>query len=198
MSNPLCVIIIGGGIGGLCLAQGLRKAGVAVQVYEHDRAPGDRPQGYRIHVNPAGARSSQACLPDRLWEAFLATSGPGGAFGFLTEQLDELVVIEESIMYPGGSADPAQDHYAVDRRTLRRLLLAGLDDEVHFDAEFIVGSVTSCTSPTKPSLGARTPANRHELRHGRRTTVPVHLGLQAVGGGSGRPACRRRHGVRRH
>ncbi|MGH3780310.1 MAG: FAD-dependent oxidoreductase [Pseudonocardiaceae bacterium] len=145
----------------------------------------------------------RACLPDRLWEAFQATSGPGGAFGFLTEQLNELVVVEESIMYPGGSADPAEDHYAVDRRTLRRLLLAGLDDEVHFDAEFVcyeytddgqvvavfadgrhvvgdvlvgadgassrvcgqylrmpnplmpgsVGSVTSCTSPTRPGPG---------------------------------------------
>jgi len=137
MSESLRVIVVGGGIGGLCLAHGLRRAGVSVQVYERDRSPGARPEGYRIHVNPAGARSLRACLPDDLWQAFLATSGPGGDFGFLTEGLEELLVVEEAIMYPGGVSDPGENHYAVDRRTLRRLLLTGLDDVVAFDAEFV-------------------------------------------------------------
>src|SRR5262249_46048710 len=34
---PLHVVIIGGGIGGLTLAQGLKKSGVSVAVYERDR-----------------------------------------------------------------------------------------------------------------------------------------------------------------
>jgi 2-polyprenyl-6-methoxyphenol hydroxylase-like FAD-dependent oxidoreductase len=51
------VVVIGGGIGGLCLAQGLRKAGVPVSVYERDRTPTSRLQGYRIHVSPRGAGS---------------------------------------------------------------------------------------------------------------------------------------------
>ncbi|OLT09350.1 hypothetical protein BJF78_30800 [Pseudonocardia sp. CNS-139] len=85
---------------------------------------------------PGRARSLHACLPAELWRAFLATSGPGGDFGFLTAQLAELVVVEESINYPA-AADPAEGHYAVDRRTLRRLLLAGLDDVVTFGAELV-------------------------------------------------------------
>jgi len=36
---PLHVIVIGGGIGGLCLAQGLKRAGMSVAVYERDRTP---------------------------------------------------------------------------------------------------------------------------------------------------------------
>lgn len=129
------VVVVGGGIGGLCLAQGLRRAGVDVAVYERDRDPASRWEGYRIHVDAAGARSLHACLPAPLWEAFLATSAPGGPIGFVTEQLDELVEVEESVAHPHAS-DPSEGHYAVDRRALRRLLLAGLDDVVHFDAEF--------------------------------------------------------------
>jgi 2-polyprenyl-6-methoxyphenol hydroxylase-like FAD-dependent oxidoreductase len=137
MKDTLRVIVIGAGLGGLCLAQALRKAGVAVEVYERDREPGSRWEGYRIHLDPAGARSLRACLPHPLWEAFLATSGHGGDLGFVTEQLDELVIVEESITYPYGGSDPTENHYAVDRATLRRLLLARLDDAVHFGAEFV-------------------------------------------------------------
>jgi 2-polyprenyl-6-methoxyphenol hydroxylase-like FAD-dependent oxidoreductase len=137
VSEPLEVIVIGGGIGGLCLAQGLRKAGVAVRVFERDEHPASRWEGYRIHVDPAGARSLRACLPAPLWDAFLATAGPGGDFAFLTPQLSELVVVEESITYPHLATDPAESHYAVDRRTLRRLLLSGLGDAVAFGAEFV-------------------------------------------------------------
>lgn len=131
------VIVIGGGIGGLCLAQSLRRTGVPVTVFERDRAAvGSRWEGYRIHVNPAGARALRTCLPDAVWREFLATAGPGGDFGFLTEQLDELVVVEESIMYPSAD-DPAEGHYASDRAILRRLLMTGLDDVIRFGAEFV-------------------------------------------------------------
>ncbi|MGH3834528.1 MAG: FAD-dependent oxidoreductase [Pseudonocardiaceae bacterium] len=55
MTEPLDVIIVGGGIAGLCLAQGLRQAGVSVAVYERDRSPTDRLDGYRIHINSTTA-----------------------------------------------------------------------------------------------------------------------------------------------
>ncbi len=36
------VMIIGGGLGGLCLAQGLKKAGISVAIYERDRTRNER------------------------------------------------------------------------------------------------------------------------------------------------------------
>ncbi|QYN36625.1 FAD-dependent monooxygenase [Pseudonocardia sp. DSM 110487] len=130
------VLIIGGGIGGLALAQGLRRAGVDVAVHERDHGVGSRWEGYRIHINPTGARALHALLPTDGWHEFLATAGPGGDFGFLTEQLHELVVVEESIMYPGAT-DPVESHYAADRATLRRVLSSGLDDVVRLGSEFV-------------------------------------------------------------
>jgi len=131
MTEQLQVIVVGGGVGGLCLTQGLRRAGVSVAVYERDSSPTDRLEGYRIHINPAGSRALKACLPPPVWDSFVVTAGEPGGLGFLTEQLSELVVINGDTM-----ADPAEGSHAVDRITLRHLLLSGLDDTVHFGKTF--------------------------------------------------------------
>ena len=42
------VLIIGGGLAGLALAQCLRKSGVCFEVYERDLEPQSRSQGWAI------------------------------------------------------------------------------------------------------------------------------------------------------
>lgn len=64
---PLHVLIIGGGVGGLCLAQGLKQSGISVAVYERDRSVHFRKQGYRIHMNTDGSRALHDCLPENLF-----------------------------------------------------------------------------------------------------------------------------------
>ena len=134
MSHPeFHVAIVGGGIGGLCLAQGLRKAGISVAVYERDRVRDERLQGYRIHIDPRGSRALHHCLPSALWDSFLATRGKGGGqFRFLTEQMEELLAFQA----PSG-ADPIECHHSASRIPLRQVLLSGLQDIVHFDKEFV-------------------------------------------------------------
>jgi 2-polyprenyl-6-methoxyphenol hydroxylase-like FAD-dependent oxidoreductase len=124
------VIIAGGGIGGLCLAQGLTKAGIEVAVYERDRSRAERLDRYRLHISPAGSRALHACLPADAWKTFLAGAGEAeGGFGFLTERLKTLVVVDDAVMYPE-SADPAERGRPADRMFLREVLLSGLDGKV--------------------------------------------------------------------
>jgi len=93
---PLHVLVIGGGIGGLALAQGLKKSGVSVAVYERDRTRTDRVQGYRVHINPAGSVALHECLPDRLFDAFARTCGkPSAGIRFVTEQMKLLISFDE-------------------------------------------------------------------------------------------------------
>jgi 2-polyprenyl-6-methoxyphenol hydroxylase-like FAD-dependent oxidoreductase len=134
--SPLQVMIIGGGIGGLCLAQGLKQAGVSVAVYERDRTLTDRLQGYRVHINPAGSRALHACLPPELFDAFDRTCGkPGRAIRFLTEQMRVLLAFEDEMMAEQ-QRDGIAKHRSVSRITLRQVLLSGLDDIVHLGKTF--------------------------------------------------------------
>src|SRR5437762_1681152 len=128
------VLIVGGGIGGLCLAQGLKRNGVSVAVYERDQTPDARLQGYRLNIEPVGSKALHACLPAELWNVLVATaSDPGPRMGVFDEQLHELMQEDE----PGAVPDPVNAHHAVSRITLRRLLLAGLEDVVRFDKQFV-------------------------------------------------------------
>lgn len=133
--STLNVMIIGAGIGGLCLAQGLRQAGVAVTVHERTEARTDWLQGYRIHISPNGSRALHACLPPAAWQAFLDTvSVDGGGFGFTTERLDDLLRLTADEITPTGG--PEDRHYGVSRISLREVLLSGMDDVVRLGREF--------------------------------------------------------------
>jgi 2-polyprenyl-6-methoxyphenol hydroxylase-like FAD-dependent oxidoreductase len=132
----LRVVVIGGGIGGLALTQGLHRAGIEVAVYERDRTPSDRLQGYRIHINRAGSRALSACLPPKLYDAFLATCAapnPRAGIGMYSHRMRELIWFDAG---PEPNLDPVDTDKSASRLSLRQVLLAGLDDAVHFDRTF--------------------------------------------------------------
>ena len=187
----LKILIIGGGIGGLCLAQGLRQAGIAVTVYERTEARTDWLQGYRIHINPNGARALHACLPAAAWQAFLDTvSVDGGGFGFTTEQLDDLLRFSAAELTPPGGAQ--ERHYGVSRINLREVLLSGMDDTIRLGREFthyeatgdgrVTAHFADGTSATADVLigadGANSRVRRQLLPHARR----IDTGVVAVAG----------------
>jgi len=135
---PLHVVIIGGGIGGLTLAQGLKKSGVSVAVYERDRTMTDRVQGYRVHINPAGSLALHECLPPALFEAFARTCGkPAQGIRFVTEHMRVLLSFDRFDLPQAVMDDGVAQHRSGSRITLRQVLLSGLDDIVHFGKTFV-------------------------------------------------------------
>ncbi|MEU3275511.1 NAD(P)/FAD-dependent oxidoreductase [Saccharomonospora sp. NPDC006951] len=133
--KPLRVAVIGGGTGGLCLAHGLRGAGVDVAVYERSALRTERLQGYRVHINPQGAKALHECLPPSLWKTFLDTCGRDtGGFGFLTDRMTELMVVENDLV--SGTA-PVDSHHSVSRITLHQVLSAELEDCLFYGKEFV-------------------------------------------------------------
>lgn len=113
------ILIIGAGLGGLALAQGLVKAGFSVTIFERDESPSSRPQGYRISVRSLGMQALASILtPEKLSRLSTAkVADVGDGFTCANEK-----------MVPFFSIPQGQDA-AVQflRSELRKLLQEGID-----------------------------------------------------------------------
>ncbi|MFJ2807457.1 hypothetical protein [Kitasatospora sp. NPDC087271] len=121
------VLVAGAWLGGLCLADGLLRAGVEVRVLEREEGAHSRYQGFRIGLNEHGRAALRQCLPQRLHPLLEAVTGPmAGERRVVDQQLRELRRL--------GAVDGGT---AVDRHVLRQLLLAGLTAVAGYERQMI-------------------------------------------------------------
>lgn len=125
------VVVAGGGIGGLALAQGLRRAGIETVVHERDARPEDT-GGYRLHLDDGACTALERLLPPELLQAVLASSGGGSGFRRFSVCDHRMRVLSSEDMPPG-------DRLMIGRIPLRTLLATDLD--VHWGSAY-VGHVT--------------------------------------------------------
>jgi 2-polyprenyl-6-methoxyphenol hydroxylase-like FAD-dependent oxidoreductase len=128
-SKKLHVLIAGGGLSGLALAQGLRRDGHTCEVFERD-ADDSRKIGYYLHMNADGGEALRRCLPADLFELYAQTSRrtyDRRESVVLDDQLNEL----SSQPHLGPPNDGERPHTGVHRRTLRAILRARLGDSFH-------------------------------------------------------------------
>jgi 2-polyprenyl-6-methoxyphenol hydroxylase-like FAD-dependent oxidoreductase len=126
MSDGARILIAGAGIGGLALAQALRRGGQDVAIYERDPTPKPHNQGYRIHLDPNGNAALRTCLPAPALDQVRRTSAVNGDLvAAYTHQLAQVTVRT----FPG---IPSDEMTHVDRETFRQGLLTGLADTVRF------------------------------------------------------------------
>jgi len=132
MAKPLHVLVIGAGTGGMCLAHGLRRAGISVAVYERHRHRSDGLYGYRVGIDRMGSYALHQCLPPELYQTFVATCAREPRyFDFLTEQLKAVLGLELK-----EETDEIGGEKSVSRMTLRQVLLTDADDMVEYDKVF--------------------------------------------------------------
>ncbi|HBP5563368.1 TPA: FAD-dependent monooxygenase [Pseudomonas aeruginosa] len=120
------ILIVGGGIGGLCLAHGLLNTGLSVRVFERQSSPSDSLAGYGIHLDPLGLQALKACLPSENWQQIESISThAGAAVTFRDEYLDVLAVRDESML--SGKSVNEVELRGIGRLELRDILLNGLN-----------------------------------------------------------------------
>ncbi|MXN80097.1 NAD(P)-binding protein [Burkholderia sp. 4701] len=124
------VAIVGAGLGGLCLAQALKRAGIAFDVYERDPAIDSRQQGFRIRIDATGQRALAASLPGGLYALLRAAASQRTAgTRFLTPRLTPAAGRVPASWQP----DPEDlIDLSLNRLTLREILMAGIEHHIHF------------------------------------------------------------------
>jgi len=125
------VLIVGAGMGGLCLAHGLRGVGIDVEVFERNTESVDGLPGFGIHLNRHGYGALRDCLPEENWKMFDTTAGDAGTLTrFYDEQLNVLAVHDDS-QSADGSRRSVGGRRSIGRIELRKILLHGLTRETH-------------------------------------------------------------------
>ena len=175
--SGLRVAVAGGGLGGLCLAQGLLKAGVDVTVYERDAQLAGRRQGYRLHVDARAGLALEQCLPPASLALFQATCSEASTR--LTVVSERLRVLNEQRRTTDADPyAPATLSTSVNRQTLREVLAAGLDGRLVFGCELTSYELTGY-EPTGSQDGR--DGVRLHFADGRQAEADLLVGADGVG-----------------
>lgn len=125
MGRHVHVAVIGGGPGGLTLAQGLKRHRIDVAVFEKSRVRDDYVQGFRMRIRQRGLDALAACLPPVLNQTFLATLGRAPGESRLFDE--QLRPIDDGGALVGGQEEDTHLEKSVSRITLRQILLTGME-----------------------------------------------------------------------
>lgn len=135
------VLVIGAGLGGLCLAHGLRRRGIDVDIFERNVASGDALAGYGIHLNEHGWAALRECVPPATFARLdVSASRAGTILNFRDDQLRPLSRLDTAWLARRPVAEV--ERRGIGRLALRSLLLDGLEEagpgrgRVHFGKEF--------------------------------------------------------------
>ncbi|WP_294212914.1 NAD(P)/FAD-dependent oxidoreductase [uncultured Chryseobacterium sp.] len=127
------IAIIGAGLGGLCLAQGLKKNGLNATVFEKDASLNARTQGYRIRINEPGRKSFEKCLPQNLYQLFINTcAASSSGMNVLTTSLESS---KNDLVESWSDGIKEIPDLKPNRLTLREILLHGLEENISFGKE---------------------------------------------------------------
>jgi 2-polyprenyl-6-methoxyphenol hydroxylase-like FAD-dependent oxidoreductase len=160
------VIIIGAGLGGICLAQYLKRSGIVSTVNERHHGRAYLAEGFWIEINDEGTSSLRSCLNPKHFDLLMRITRPTNR----------------------------SDCRWLPRAALQKCLLQGLEGTVRFDKTFVRyekgsdGRVTVFFSDGSRSVadvlvaadGVHSRVRQQMLPHARR----IDTGVLAIGGGA--------------
>ncbi|MDQ1806240.1 NAD(P)/FAD-dependent oxidoreductase [Chryseobacterium sp. CKR4-1] len=130
VQKQIRIAIAGAGLGGLCLAQGLKKKGIQCVLFEKDEAMNTRTQGYRIRINEQGRQALEDCLPESLYQLFMETcAARTKGLKVFTSHLEKT---GKDLVDSWSDGIREVPDLKPNRLTLREILVHGLEEKIHF------------------------------------------------------------------
>ncbi|TVY65608.1 Zeaxanthin epoxidase-chloroplastic-like protein [Lachnellula suecica] len=132
MSSPR-ILIIGGGVGGLALAQGLRRRNIDFAVFERDPLLDSRLQGYRLKVFGEFQAKLKDLLTDEAWLEFEAGLAETNLGETTINAPNAQIIASRAGRLPPGAPLP----YTIDRGMMRQAMAKGIESSIHFGKKFV-------------------------------------------------------------
>lgn len=131
------ILIVGAGVSGLTLAQGLHRHSIPFKVFERE-VPGQRAQGHRFRIDNDGADALYETLTPELWDLLVRTCAT--VIQIDPAWVDARTLEDASIPFPKRVA--GRGPLPMDRGWIRSLLSLGIEDKISYGKEFQAYSVT--------------------------------------------------------
>jgi len=123
------VLIIGAGISGLTLAQGLRLRSIPFRLFER-HAQSHSSQGHRFRISPDSVTALDSILLPQCKDLIKRTAAEGGRF-----QPRYVDAKEFEFEKPTPFSNPQS--IPIDRMWLRRLMMLGIEDAIEYEKDFV-------------------------------------------------------------
>ncbi|KAI9696310.1 MAG: hypothetical protein M1820_008233 [Bogoriella megaspora] len=137
VTSEFPVLIIGAGISGLALAQGLRCRSIPFRIFE--RHPQSRLlQGHRFRISPEGAEALQRVLPSDLYELFLHTGAKNAPF-------QPRYVDAKGMNFRERKRVENPNSIPIDRSLLRNVMIQGIENAIEYGRELSAYEVDATT-----------------------------------------------------
>ena len=127
------ILITGAGVGGLALAQGLKRNNIPFTVFERDAFLDSRRQGYRLKISNDMAARLQSAITPESWTMVKGTCAEVGFGETNLNATDAGVLASRKEKLPPGAVPPL----SADRGLLRQAFMEGIQENVRFGKKLV-------------------------------------------------------------
>ncbi|KAL7907603.1 hypothetical protein GGI35DRAFT_454460 [Trichoderma velutinum] len=130
MSAAKPILISGGGLSSLLLAQSLRRSNIPFKIFERDASFTFRAQGYRLRLSSEGLEAIESVLDSQTWQRFWDKCGKTGGSGFTA--MDAITGEETEHTAPEALASRGGKIVGIARGDMRKVFSEGCEEHIEW------------------------------------------------------------------
>ncbi|KAL7941257.1 FAD/NAD(P)-binding domain-containing protein [Trichoderma barbatum] len=136
MSVAKPILISGGGLSSLLLAQSLRRSNIPFKIFERDASFTFRAQGYRLRLSSEGLQAIESVLDPQIFQRFWDKCGKTGGTGFTA--MDAITGEETEHTAPESLSSRGGKIVGIARGDMRKVFAEGCEEHIEW-AKHVTG-----------------------------------------------------------